>query len=242
MKLKSALVWTCAVALLGGVVFLHLSNRQKDAELAGLRAEIQKVQAQSAEQEQARTDEAAAHSVELDRLRKDNAELLRLRNEVHQLRDDKQQLTKQAQTAQAEVQRAQEQAARTAQLQQQQQQKLAQAENQRRLTPGQPGQPGNNLKPMTPGEMALAPGQQTQTAASMLDTCIKNLRHIDAAKQQWALENGKTAEAIPIVQDLVPYIGKGNGVFLVCPSGGTYTINAVGVVPTCSIPGHALPE
>jgi hypothetical protein len=81
---------------------------------------------------------------------------------------------------------------------------------------------------------------QQSEAAVERNTCINNLRQIDAAKQQWALENGKTADAIPTEQDLLPYFK--DGVFPVCPSGGIYTINAVGLAPTCSIPGHALPQ
>jgi hypothetical protein len=76
--------------------------------------------------------------------------------------------------------------------------------------------------------------------AAQLNACINNLRQIDAAKQQWALENDKTAYAVPSAQDLLPYLS--NLVFPVCPSGGTYTINAVGVPPTCSVPGHVLPQ
>ena len=77
-------------------------------------------------------------------------------------------------------------------------------------------------------------------ATAQTNACINNLRIIDAAKQQWALENDKTADAIPPAQDLLPYFR--GGIFPVCPSGGGYTINAVGVPPTCSIPGHVLPQ
>jgi chromosome segregation ATPase len=71
------------------------------------------------------------------------------------------------------------------------------------------------------------------------NTCINNLRQIDAAKQQWALEKNKTTDAVPTAQDLLPYLK--DGVFPVCPDGGTYTINAVGELPSCSITGHDLP-
>jgi hypothetical protein len=82
--------------------------------------------------------------------------------------------------------------------------------------------------------------EQAQTQAeSERDTCINNLRQIDAAKNQWALDNNKTAGAIPTEQDLLPYIK--DQVFPVCPSGGTYTIGTFGVDPTCSVPGHAIP-
>jgi len=69
--------------------------------------------------------------------------------------------------------------------------------------------------------------------------CISNLRIIDNAKQQWALENTKNADAVPTAQDLLMYF-KDNA-FPSCPSGGIYIINAVGVLPTCSIAGHVLP-
>jgi len=82
--------------------------------------------------------------------------------------------------------------------------------------------------------------QTEQTAPDAgRDACIANLRAIQIAKAQWALEGGKTAADVPTEQDLLVYFN--GGVFPVCPSGGTYTIGAVGLPPTCSIPGHALP-
>jgi hypothetical protein len=76
---------------------------------------------------------------------------------------------------------------------------------------------------------------------SQQNACINNLRIIDAAKQQWALEKGKTATDVPTQADLMPYLSR-NGQFPRCPQGGTYTINAVNEHPTCSIPGHVLPN
>jgi hypothetical protein len=75
---------------------------------------------------------------------------------------------------------------------------------------------------------------------AMENACINNLRMIDAAKQEWALENGKKPGDVPTAQDLKPFFK--NGVFPTCPAGGTYTIGAVSNAPTCSIPGHKLPE
>ncbi|HTX21820.1 MAG TPA: hypothetical protein VMD27_08190 [Candidatus Aquilonibacter sp.] len=69
------------------------------------------------------------------------------------------------------------------------------------------------------------------------NACINNLRQIDAAKEQWALENGKKVGDVPTKDDLLPYLPS----WPVCPSGGTYSINAIGENPTCSIPGHELP-
>ena len=82
--------------------------------------------------------------------------------------------------------------------------------------------------------------EQPAQRSGPLNACINNLRQIDAAKREWALENNKTAGAVPTAQDLLPYFTDGQ--FPVCPAGGTYTINAVGVPPTCSVPGHVLPQ
>jgi hypothetical protein len=94
---------------------------------------------------------------------------------------------------------------------------------------------------LVPMMLAIAiPNFVKARETAQTNACINNLRQIDAAKQQWALENDKTADAVPSAQDLLPYLS--NLVFPVCPSGGTYTINAVGVPPTCSVPGHVLPQ
>ena len=73
---------------------------------------------------------------------------------------------------------------------------------------------------------------------SQANACINNLRMIDAAKQQWALEKNQPATATPTWNDLKPYLGKN----LTCPAGGAYTINSVGASPKCNIPGHGLPR
>ena len=73
-------------------------------------------------------------------------------------------------------------------------------------------------------------------AASQQNACINNLRQLDAAKEQWALEQGKKSGDVPTKEDLLPYLRK----WPVCPQGGIYTIGPVGEPPTCSIPGHKL--
>jgi competence protein ComGC len=70
------------------------------------------------------------------------------------------------------------------------------------------------------------------------NACINNLRQIDAAKQQWALENSKKSTDTPTQSDLGHYLK--NGQFPTCPKGGTYTIGTIGEAPSCSVPGHQL--
>lgn len=71
------------------------------------------------------------------------------------------------------------------------------------------------------------------------NACINNLRIIDMAKQQWALENNKPADAVPTAEDLDRFI-PGGFAHLHCPRGGEYVIGKASDQPTCSIPGHEL--
>ena len=90
--------------------------------------------------------------------------------------------------------------------------------------------------------MAIAiPNFVKARSTAQTNMCINNLRQIDAAKNQWALENSKTNGVTPTAQDLSPYI-KGGFESLHCVAGGNYTIGPVGQNPTCSIPEHKLPE
>jgi hypothetical protein len=72
-------------------------------------------------------------------------------------------------------------------------------------------------------------------------SCINNLRQIDGAKEQWALETGATSNAIPNWQDLKPYLGRGTmGAVPACPMGGRYIIGAVKDPPRCTVKEHRL--
>jgi hypothetical protein len=75
------------------------------------------------------------------------------------------------------------------------------------------------------------------------NACVSNLRQIDAAKNQWALENGKTNGTLVTENDIKPYIMLNtNGDFPKCPLGGTYNIGRVGEDPKCSIGASAWPN
>jgi prepilin-type N-terminal cleavage/methylation domain-containing protein len=70
---------------------------------------------------------------------------------------------------------------------------------------------------------------------SQTNVCINNLRIIDTAKQQWALETGQTPTAVPANSDVVPYLGKAGTAIPLEPLGGTYILGSVSIAPTCSM-------
>jgi prepilin-type N-terminal cleavage/methylation domain-containing protein len=74
-------------------------------------------------------------------------------------------------------------------------------------------------------------------ATSQQNACINNLRQIDAAANEFALERGKsTGATITMNTDLTPYIKLNSASSIPpCPAGGTYTCTVVGNSPTCSL-------
>jgi prepilin-type N-terminal cleavage/methylation domain-containing protein len=79
--------------------------------------------------------------------------------------------------------------------------------------------------------------------ASHTNTCINNLRQLDAAKQQWAMETNQAATASPDPSDLRSYLGRGAGSLnnCYCPLDPgksidtSYTIGDLATPPTCGI-------
>jgi len=75
---------------------------------------------------------------------------------------------------------------------------------------------------------------------SQQNSCISNLRQIDSAVEQWAMETGQAAGSSPpsLTSTLTPYIKlNSNSSIPLCPAGGTYTVNPVSAVPqvVCSL-------
>ena len=69
------------------------------------------------------------------------------------------------------------------------------------------------------------------------NACINNLRQIDGAKEQWAMEK-KIASGEPGVEaEIATYI---KGGIPKCPAGGKYSIGKVNEPPRCSVPDHGL--
>ena len=74
-------------------------------------------------------------------------------------------------------------------------------------------------------------------AVSRQTACLNNLRMIDSAVQQWALEQGKADSDRPELSDLAEFLPSG---MPTCPDGESYQIGSVGDKPHCPFPGHDL--
>ena len=69
------------------------------------------------------------------------------------------------------------------------------------------------------------------------NACINNLRQIDGAKEQWALETKKSDGDLIVPSEVDAYIKGGSPK---CPAGGTYRYGKLGDNPACTIKGHSL--
>ncbi len=205
MNTKNTLPWVLALVAFAAVGFLFVNGKDKEADLLRLRFENLELPVLRTAAEEARK---ATQSSEQILNTKEREELIRLRNEVGQLRREKLQLAAQLkQLQQTQQQALDQQQVQQVQLQQQNQQIAAQA--------------------------AKMPADQSR------NVCINNLRQIDGAKQQWALENKQPADALVVPQQIAAYFK--DATLPTCPSGGTYTINNLNQPPSCSHSEHALP-
>ena len=72
------------------------------------------------------------------------------------------------------------------------------------------------------------------------NACINNLRQIDGAKEQWALETKAATNATVLAANIDGYIKGGTTAATNCPAGGTVALGIMGVNPTCTVGGHQL--
>lgn len=212
MNLKRWFVWACLALVLVAEFCLFRATRERDAAVAEARvAQVQWRQAQT-ELEELKNSNTGLQAAEISRLRK-QIEIL----------------TNKLATAQGELTEAQA--------------NFSQATQQLGRARLALGMQGEHLAELQTNLVELQSQKQSIAAAGVAvlnqSTCLNQLRLIDSAKQQWALEKNKAMSARPSVRELTPYMK--DNVFPVCPAGGIYFINAVEELPTCSVRGHLLP-
>lgn len=218
---SSRVALLCLVAAVVGagatLFFTQKQNAALQAELRALRENTRQFEAKSTDPKE--VEKLRAQVREAAELKKEAEEVHRLRGEVTMLRKDK-----------AVFEQA---SAENIHLRQQvQQAQRLQTENT--ALRGQVQSAVQNLQHV----QALAVGQP---GLAQKNACIANLKQIDGAVQQWALENKKLAADRYSLQDanLLAYLR--GSVLPRCPANGTYTHGAtVSAEPTCSIAGHTL--
>ena len=186
-------------------------------------AGVKRVQSEQLAQLDAKIKEMEGLLAAQDELPKLRAQLRELQSvkkdtaEIHELRNEVRQLRDEKQQfakAQAE----------NAQLRTMLQQQAAQAEQAR-----------------VQQQQAVANIQLNIQQNAVKNACISNLKQIDGAVQQWALENRKVATSTYALTDLNLLAFLRGSRLPACPGGGIYTAaHNVSGVPTCSILGHTL--
>ncbi len=238
MGIKKLLPWICAAILLLVAFVVYSSSQKQGAELAQVRQEYADYQKQHPAEE-SKPAEGQEASEELTQLRKEHNDLLRLRGEVTQLRQQVKDLTQQLANARNQAQTAAS--------------RLGGPVTGEGGTAPKSFQPTNFAggAPQTPEQQKIEaafraryglPGQTNTGTPEQIEaaTCMNNLRMIAGAKQQWALEHNRPNGGLVGAPEISTYL-PGNNV-PVCPGGGAYTINPVGINPICSIPSHVLPK
>jgi prepilin-type N-terminal cleavage/methylation domain-containing protein len=71
---------------------------------------------------------------------------------------------------------------------------------------------------------------------SQKNACINNLRQMEAAKEQWALETKQAQGATADTALCNAYLKASP----TCPAGGTYVYSVIGTNASCTITNHAL--
>jgi hypothetical protein len=212
MKPKRWIVWTCFVLLLAGEGMLFTLNQQKRAVQGQLHDAQQQLAILHQEMDQFRMSSAIVQSNELARLRRENTNIFL-------------KLTAALDTVKAL-------SGTNAQL-------ASDLDATRELAVQQQDQMQEQMQTDDGSTNAVDSTPAVPLAVAQRNECINNLRLIDSAKQQWAIDKNKGLNAVPTVLDLLPYLPDG---FPVCPVGGRYNIRAVEDNPTCSIAGHVLSQ
>lgn len=84
--------------------------------------------------------------------------------------------------------------------------------------------------------MIAIPGWMKIRQTSQETACKENRRVIEDAKQHWALDKQHGTGDVPTAADLSPEFMTKEPV---CPQHGTYSYNAIGTPPSCSLHGNA---
>ncbi len=109
MKLNKWMVWLLVVAFLASEIFLFSALRQKEALQVSLQTQKQRADDLQTQVDSLQNSNAGLQGAEISKLRADNQDLPRLRNQVTQLQAANQKLTQQLKATSAYAQQQQAQ-------------------------------------------------------------------------------------------------------------------------------------
>jgi hypothetical protein len=78
--------------------------------------------------------------------------------------------------------------------------------------------------------VAIPNFMKARTTSDSSASCRSNIRELDAAKQQWAVDNKKTTNDVVTWNDIRPYLSR----LPVCQDGGLYTLGRIGEDVRCT--------
>jgi hypothetical protein len=84
-------------------------------------------------------------------------------------------------------------------------------------------------------DLRLIKSAKRTRETSWAKECQLNLRMIETAKEQWAMDKSKSASDAPTAVELKPHLNGTHFALPRCPSGGTYAIGDMSVPPVCSV-------
>lgn len=220
----------CLIAALGGAgAMFVVAQKEKGAlqsQLTELREQVRQAEAKAADPKE--VERLRAQAREAAEFKKEAEEVHRLRGEVTLLRKDKA-VFEQASAENVQLRQQVQQAQRL-------QAELGALQSERLRLTNEIEQALRVLR--LQGSVGVPIVEQARERA-VKNSCIANLKQIDGAIQQWALESRKVAASPVDMRGVVEYL-KGR-VLPLCPAGGIYRPGpTVSASPTCTIPGHTL--
>ncbi len=210
--MKTFFPWLLVILFAGSLFFVFQKGHEKDEQIAALQKQAAEIATLRAELQELR--EFQASPAEIERLKKENLQVFQLRNQVSQLQKDAAKLRQSQKSLSSEG--------------------ISALDKSVNLSPDQIQQLIEENRQLRNEAQEFQIVQEREVG----NRCINYLRQLDGATDQWALENKKNVGDAVTANDISPYLKS----FPACPSGGAYTIGPVGTSPTCSIPGHVLPQ
>ncbi len=217
------LLLTSLAAIVGFALFANSQKRTKalGIEVTGLKSRVAELESGQLDPKELRR--LRGQEKEIERLTKEAEEVHQYRGEITQLRNQKAAVEK----MRSEIEPLRAAVRELATVKKQNAALQSSQENMLRAN--------SQIQSQLLQTQRAAAGGQTPVDIARHNSCIANLKQMDGATQQWALETKKVATSPVEIASVMKYL-KG-GQLPVCPSKGAYSFSNVATSPRCSIHG-----